>query len=82
MNINESSKDGNNRLRSSYVSSVISISLVLFMLGLLGLIVLDAKKISDYVKEHVQLNIFLQDNIPNAELKSFIKLQLFLRKQG
>ena len=73
MNINESPKDGSKRLRSTYVSSVISISLVLFMLGLLGLIVLDAKKISDYVKEHVQLNIFLQDNIPNSELKSFIK---------
>ena len=73
MNINDAPKDGNKRLRSSYVSSVISISLVLFMLGLLGLIVLDAKKISDYVKEHVQLNIFLQDNISNSELKSFIK---------
>lgn len=72
MNINDSNKDGNRRLRSSYVSSVISISLVLFMLGLLGLIVLDAKKISDYVKEHVQLNIFLQDNIPNSQLNTFI----------
>ncbi len=73
MNLNATPKDGNKRLRSSYVSSVISISLVLFMLGLLGLVVLDAKKISDYVKEHVQLNIFLQDNISNSELNSFIK---------
>ena len=31
------------------------------MLGLLGMLVLDAKKISDYVKEHVQLNVFLND---------------------
>ncbi len=72
MNINDTPKDGYQRLRSSYVSSVISISLVLFMLGLLGLIVLDAKKISDYVKEHVQLNIFLHDNISNSQLNTFI----------
>jgi len=39
------------RLRTSYITSVISISLVLFMLGLLGLILLHAKKISDHVKE-------------------------------
>ena len=72
MNLNDTPKDGNRRLRSSYVSSVISISLVLFMLGLLGLLVVDAKKISDYVKEHVQLNIFLKDNISSSQLNSFI----------
>ena len=72
MTINETPKDGNRRLRSSYVSSVISISLVLFMLGLLGILVVDAKKISDYVKEHVQLNIFLQNNITNNQLNTFI----------
>jgi cell division transport system permease protein len=43
------------------------------MMGLLGLMVLDAKKISDYVKEHVQLNIFLHDNVTNSQLESFMK---------
>jgi cell division transport system permease protein len=68
----KTSKEGGKRLRSSYASSVISISLVLFMLGLLGLLVLDAKKISDYVREHVQLNIFLKDNIEETELNKYI----------
>lgn len=63
--------DGSKRLRSSYLSTIISIALVLFMLGLDGLLVLDAKKLSDYVKEHVQLNIFLRDNLSEEELKSF-----------
>ena len=45
---------------------------MLFMLGLLGLLVLDAKKISDFVKEHVQLNIFLQDNTTNSQVNNFI----------
>jgi cell division transport system permease protein len=43
------------------------------MLGLLGLLVLDAKKISDYVKENVAVNIFLHDNISNSQLDQFIK---------
>ena len=41
------------------------------MLGLLGLLVMDAKKISDYVKEHVELNVFLNDRISNSELQRF-----------
>jgi cell division transport system permease protein len=63
-------KSGNRRLRSSYLSSIISISLVLFMLGLLGMLVLDAKKISDYVKEHVQLNVFLNDDVSSQEVSA------------
>jgi cell division transport system permease protein len=73
MSTNESSKPGSKRLTSSYVSSIISVTLVLFMLGLLGLMVVDAKKISDYVKEHVQLNIFLNDNVKEAQLNVFMK---------
>lgn len=69
----EAPKNSNRRLRSSYISAILSISLVLLMLGLLGLLVLDAKKISDYVKEHVELNVFLNDGISNADLKRFQK---------
>lgn len=67
------SKNSNRRLRSSYISAILSISLVLLLLGLLGLLVIDAKKISDYVKEHVELNVFLNDRITNADLQRFQK---------
>src|SRR6185369_16589963 len=69
-------KSSSKRLRSSYLTSVISISLVLFMLGLLGMLVLDAKKISEYVKEHVQLNVFLNDEMNPAEISAFQNLLL------
>ena len=68
------SKNSGRRLKSSYLSSIISISLVLFMLGLLGMLVLDAKKISDYVKEHVQLNVFLNDDVSEQEISAFQSL--------
>lgn len=69
----EAPKNSNRRLRSSYISAILSISLVLLMLGLLGLLVLDAKKISDYVKEHVELNVYLNDGIASADIKRFQK---------
>lgn len=60
----------NSRLRSSYLSTIVSISLILFALGLLGMLILDAKKISDYVKEHVQLVVFLNDDAGEAEVSA------------
>lgn len=60
------------RLRSSYFSTVISIALVLFMLGTLGLIVLQAKKLSDYVKENIGVSIFLKENVKEVDI---VKLQ-------
>ncbi len=70
----QETKAGKIRLRSSYISSVVSISLVLFMLGLLGLLVLDAKKISDYVKEHIQLTVFLNDDVGTPEISALQSL--------
>jgi cell division transport system permease protein len=63
---------GSGRLRSSYITSIVSISLVLFMIGLLGLLLLDSKKISDYVKEHVQLTVYLQDDAKEADINSLL----------
>ena len=51
------------RLNSSYFTTVVSISLVLFMLGMLGLIVLHARKLSDYVKEIPGIAVDLVNNI-------------------
>ena len=59
------------RLRSSYISSVVSITLVLFMLGILGLVLINAKRISDYVKENIQLTVMLKDNADAADVSSF-----------
>ncbi len=63
------------RLQSSYITTVVSISLVLFMLGLLGLIILHAKKLSDYVKENISFSVIMKDNVKEADI---IRLQKFL----
>ncbi|MFA6924410.1 MAG: permease-like cell division protein FtsX [Bacteroidales bacterium] len=59
------------RLRTTYLSSVISIALVLFMLGLLGLILLNAKKLSDYVKENVNVSLIFREKVNESEILKF-----------
>jgi cell division transport system permease protein len=58
------------KVRSSYVSTIISISLVLFMMGVLGLILLNAKKISNHVKENIGYSLYLQDEISERQLNA------------
>lgn len=61
------------RLRSSYLSSVISTSLVLFLLGVVGLFILNAKQISDFYKENVGLTVYLNSNTKEADVIQFQK---------
>jgi len=51
------------RLRSSYMSVVVSIALVLFLVGLLGLAVLKTKSLAKHFKEQVTLNVFLKADL-------------------
>lgn len=61
------------RLISSYFSVVISISLVLFLLGLLGLLVLNTKKVADHFKEQIALTVYLKDNAKDVEIEQLKK---------
>jgi cell division transport system permease protein len=63
------------RLKGSYFTTIVSISLVLFMLGLVGLIILHSKKLSDYVKENIGFSIIMKENVKEAGI---IKLQKIL----
>lgn len=57
-------------LRSSNVSTVVSISLVLFMLGVLGVLVMHARKISDYVRENLELTVVLLADSKEADVQA------------
>ncbi len=61
------------RLRSSYLSVVISISLVLFLTGLLSLVILKTTELSKHFKEKIVLNIFLQDSDDPDSIVNFQK---------
>ncbi|NQV78652.1 MAG: ABC transporter permease [Lutibacter sp.] len=57
------------RLRSSYLSVIISIALVLFLVGLLGLILIKTNTITQHFKEKVTITIFLNDNAKDSDVE-------------
>jgi len=61
------------RLRTSFITSIISISLVLFLLGILGLIALNANTLSRYVKENLGFSIFMKDGVKAVDMQKFQK---------
>ncbi|MGS2740780.1 cell division protein FtsX [Sinomicrobium sp. M5D2P17] len=61
------------RLISSYFSVILSISLVLFLLGMLGLLVINTKKLADHFKEQVAVSIFLKDDAKKVEIDQLQK---------
>ena len=61
------------KLISSYVSVVISIALVLFLLGCLGLLVINSKKVADHFKEQVVMTIYLNDTAKEVEVNQLQK---------
>lgn len=70
----QNNKAANRKLRSSYFITTISISLVLFLLGMIGLLMLNANRLSTYVKENLGLTIMLQDDARDVEVKKIEKL--------
>jgi len=61
------------RLTTAYISTVVSMILVLYMLGLFGLVLLHAKKLSNYVKENIGLTLMLNENVKQADIQLFQK---------
>lgn len=56
------------KARTSYVSTVVGVTLVLFLLGAFGSLVLNAQKLSVYAKENIVINIFLKDDTKEVDI--------------
>jgi cell division transport system permease protein len=56
------------KTKTIYVSTVISISLVLLMVGLLGLILVHGRKLSKYVKENIVLNVIINEGTKEVDI--------------
>ena len=64
------------RLANAYLSSVISISLVLLLVGVASMLLVNAKAVSDYFKENMQVSVMMrQDVIEDEALKYMKKLE-------
>jgi len=62
------------RLTSSYITSVVSISLVLFAIGLFSLVLLNAHKLSDLIKENIGFEIIMKEGVKEANIIQMQKM--------
>ena len=70
------------RLRNAYLSSIISISLVLLLVGIASLLLVNAKAISDYFKENMQISVMMKQSVDESdalEYKDLLDQQSFIR---
>ena len=61
------------RLRNAYASSIISISLVLLLIGIAALLIVNARSVSDYFKENMQLSVILKPDVSDEDALSYQK---------
>lgn len=78
------------RLANAYLSSVISISLVLLLVGVASMLLVNAKSVSDYFKENMCVSVIMKDNVSEEKAmrycdklkeEKYIKTTEFISKE-
>ena len=59
------------RLAGAWLSSVISITLVLLLVGVASLLLVNAKSVSDYFKENVQVSVLMKQEVGEDEAMEY-----------
>ena len=90
MGVSDNNKIMRRRLANAYLSSVISISLVLLLVGLASMLLVNAKSISDYFKENMQVSVMMKQNVSDdaalaykakLDKERYIKSSVFVSKE-
>ena len=71
MSVAENNKIMRRRLANAYLSSIISISLVLLLVGMASMLLVNAKSISDYFKENMQISVMMKQNVSEDKALAF-----------
>lgn len=61
-------------IKGSYIVSTISITLVLFLIGIMAFLMLNAREISNYVKENIGFSVVIKDHVKSVDVKMFQKM--------
>ena len=70
------------RSTPSYFMAIVGVSLVLFLLGLLGWIVINANRLGENIRENVEVQIYVRSNLSqkdSASLVQFVAAQPYVR---
>ncbi len=72
----------NRRIFKSYLTTTISISMVLFLIGLLGVVLLNAERLAKYVRENIGVTLVLKEEVQELEieeLQTLLKATTFVK---
>ncbi len=61
------------KIRGAYITSLISISLVLLLLGIVGLLILNAQVLSNHVKENLCFSLLMKEEVKEPDIKQYQK---------
>ena len=90
MGVTDNNRMMRRRLANAYLSSVISISLVLLLVGLASMLIVNARSLSDYFKENMQVSVMMKQHVSDdaalafkssLDKEKFIKSTLFVSKE-
>lgn len=59
------------RLANAYLSSIISIALVLLLIGVASLVLINARSASDYFKESMQISVLMKEEVTEAQAAAY-----------
>ena len=71
MSVSDNNKIMRRRLANAYLSSIISISLVLLLVGMASMLLVNAKSVSDYFKENMQVSVMMKQNVSEDAALSY-----------
>lgn len=58
------------RIFRSYLTSTMSIAMILFLIGVLGIVLLNAERLARYVRENIGFTLVLNDNVQESEINA------------
>jgi cell division transport system permease protein len=61
------------RSTPSYIMAIVGVSLVLFLLGILGWIIINANKLGQYFKENIAMNVYIRENVSARDSASLVQ---------
>ena len=70
------------RSTPSYFMAIVGVSLVLFLLGILGWIVINANKLGEFFRENIEVDVYVRENVSakdSAALVQYIAVQPYVK---
>ena len=90
MGVTDNNRMMRRRLANAYLSSIISISLVLLLVGMASMLLVNAKSLSDYFKENMQVSVMMKQHVSDdaalaykakLDKERFIRSSVFVSKE-